>query len=92
MSEEQNPRGEIIRRLQAGVDLARLRGSGSGSPSPGGAKVDVQTGEVTRPTPEKPAEEKPKEEPKPEPQAEVVAALDRITGYVDRLRRRVGAE
>ena len=92
MSDEQpTPRGEIIRRLQAGVDLGRLHGSGAGTPSPAGAKVNVQTGDIDRPKPERKVEEKPKEEAKPQPNGEVVETLNRITGYVERLRRRVGA-
>jgi hypothetical protein len=90
--EQPTPRGEIIERLRAGIDLGRLHGAGAGHPSPAGAKVDVQTGDIDRPKPERKVEEKPKEELKPEPQGEVVAALDRISGYVERLRRRVGAE
>jgi hypothetical protein len=87
---------EIRGRFLGGVQLAQRWGAGIGEYAPGGAQVDAETGEVTEPekkpepVEEPPAEvaEAPVEEPKEDPvQAELNRALDRISAYINRVRR-----
>lgn len=90
------PDAEIHSRFQGGVNLAQRWGAGIGEYLPEGTVYDSETGElyVRRITP--PAEEKPAEEVQPpaeeepaklEEPSEKDALLQRLAGYIERLRR-----
>jgi hypothetical protein len=89
MSDEHQP-GEVIQRLMAGIHMGQTLGAGHGAPTPRGAEVNAETGEVTRPEPKQPEPEVPAEEPEADPVKESVqASLERVKAYIDRVARQV---